>query len=185
MKTRASLLGAFRTHPYPIPRQTKFTLALTSSWQTERFGVQLWSQRRKFKVGISRPLTENFGEINKSINQFICQQRQTSKQTIAEFRSLSVCPWSIESIGLPPLIIIIIIITTLGPLNASAVNFLSEVGRRLTSLSGYPRETRFCSSASQCLYSASTLLWSRTPFVSLTKTRTSSHHWYLLLAYSF
>ena len=141
MKTRASLLGAFRTHPYPIPRQTKFTLALTSSSQTERFGVQLWSQRRKLKVGISRPLTENFGEINQSINQFICQQRQTSKQTIAEFRSLSVCPWSIESIGLPPLIIIII--TTLGPFNASAVNFLSEVGRRLTSLSRDPRETSF------------------------------------------
>jgi len=34
-------------------------------------------------------------------------------------------------------------IETLGPLNASAVNFLSEVGRRLTSLSGDPRETLF------------------------------------------
>ena len=34
-------------------------------------------------------------------------------------------------------------IETLGPLNASAVNFLSEVGRRLTSLSGDPRETSF------------------------------------------
>ena len=30
-------------------------------------------------------------------------------------------------------------IETLGPLNASALNFLSEVGRRLTSLSGDPR----------------------------------------------
>jgi len=34
-------------------------------------------------------------------------------------------------------------IETLGPLNASALNFLSEVGRRLTSLSGDPRETSF------------------------------------------
>ena len=34
-------------------------------------------------------------------------------------------------------------IETLGPLNALAVNFLSEVGRRLTSLSGDPRETSF------------------------------------------
>jgi len=32
---------------------------------------------------------------------------------------------------------------TLGPLNASALNFLSEVGRRLTSLSGDSRETSF------------------------------------------
>ena len=32
---------------------------------------------------------------------------------------------------------------TLGPLNASAVNFLSEAGRRLTSLSGDLRETSF------------------------------------------
>ena len=32
---------------------------------------------------------------------------------------------------------------TLGPLNASALNYLSEVGRRLTSLSGDPRETSF------------------------------------------
>jgi len=32
-------------------------------------------------------------------------------------------------------------IETLGPLNASALNFLSEVGRRLTSLSGDSRET--------------------------------------------
>ena len=34
-------------------------------------------------------------------------------------------------------------IETFGPLNASAVNFLSEVGRRLTSLSGDSRETSF------------------------------------------
>jgi len=34
-------------------------------------------------------------------------------------------------------------IETLGPLNASALNFLSEVGLRLTSLSGDPRETSF------------------------------------------
>jgi len=34
-------------------------------------------------------------------------------------------------------------IETLGPLNASAVNFLSEVGRRLTFLSGDSRETSF------------------------------------------
>jgi len=34
-------------------------------------------------------------------------------------------------------------IETLGPLDASAVNFLSEVGRRLTSLSGDSRETSF------------------------------------------
>ena len=34
-------------------------------------------------------------------------------------------------------------IETLGPLNASAVNFLSEVGRQLTSLSGDPREISF------------------------------------------
>ena len=34
-------------------------------------------------------------------------------------------------------------IETLGPLNASAVNFLSEVGSRLTSLSGDSRETSF------------------------------------------
>jgi len=32
---------------------------------------------------------------------------------------------------------------TLGPLNASTLNFLSEVNRRLTSLSGDPRETSF------------------------------------------
>jgi len=34
-------------------------------------------------------------------------------------------------------------IETLGPLNASTVNFLSELGRRLTSLSGDSRETSF------------------------------------------
>jgi len=34
-------------------------------------------------------------------------------------------------------------IETLGPLNASALNFLSEVGRRLTSLSGDSCETSF------------------------------------------
>ena len=34
-------------------------------------------------------------------------------------------------------------IETLGPLSASARNFLSEVGRRLTSLSGDSRETSF------------------------------------------
>jgi len=34
-------------------------------------------------------------------------------------------------------------IETPGPLNASALNFLSEVGRRLTSLSGDSRETSF------------------------------------------
>ena len=34
-------------------------------------------------------------------------------------------------------------IETLGPLNASALNFLSEVGSRLTSLSGGSRETLF------------------------------------------
>jgi len=34
-------------------------------------------------------------------------------------------------------------IEILGPLNASAVNFLSEVGRRLTFLSGDSRETSF------------------------------------------
>jgi len=34
-------------------------------------------------------------------------------------------------------------IETLGPLNASALNFSSEVDRRLTSLSGDPRETSF------------------------------------------
>jgi len=32
---------------------------------------------------------------------------------------------------------------SLGPLNASALNFLSEVGRLLSSLSGDPRETSF------------------------------------------
>ena len=36
-----------------------------------------------------------------------------------------------------------IIIETLCPLNASALNFLSEVGRRLTSLSGDSRESSF------------------------------------------
>ena len=34
-------------------------------------------------------------------------------------------------------------IETFGPLNASALNFLSEVGRQLTSLSGDSRETSF------------------------------------------
>ena len=34
-------------------------------------------------------------------------------------------------------------IKTLGHLSASALNFLSEVGRRLTSLSGDSRETSF------------------------------------------
>ena len=34
-------------------------------------------------------------------------------------------------------------IETIGPLNASALNFLSEVGRRWTSLSGDSRETSF------------------------------------------
>ena len=43
----------------------------------------------------------------------------------------------------------------------------------------------FCSSVSQCSYSASTLLWSRTPSASPTKTRTSSHQWYLFLASRF
>jgi len=63
----------------------------------------------------------------------------------------------LESLG--RLIIIIIIITlptfpsdlifqpiameTHGPLNASALNFLSEVGRRLSSVSGDSRETSF------------------------------------------
>jgi len=36
-----------------------------------------------------------------------------------------------------------IVSETLGPLNASALNFLSEDGRRLSSLSGDPRETSF------------------------------------------
>ena len=58
------------------------------------------------------------------------------------------------------------------------INFLSEVGRRLIFYQEIHAIPRFCSSASQCLYSASTALWSRTPFVSLTKTRTSSHQWY-------
>ena len=50
-------------------------------------------------------------------------------------------------------------IETLGPLNASAANFLSEVGRRLTSLSGDPRETSFLfQRLSMLIYSASTLL---------------------------
>jgi len=40
-------------------------------------------------------------------------------------------------------IIIIITIETVGPLNASALNFLSEMGRRMTSLSGDSRETSF------------------------------------------
>jgi len=41
------------------------------------------------------------------------------------------------------IIITIITIETLGPIDASAPNFLSEVGRRLTSLSGDQRETSF------------------------------------------
>jgi len=36
-----------------------------------------------------------------------------------------------------------IVSETLGPLNASALNFLSEDGRRLSSLSGHPHETSF------------------------------------------
>jgi len=34
-------------------------------------------------------------------------------------------------------------VETPGPLNASALNFLSEAGRRLSSLPGDPRETSF------------------------------------------
>jgi len=41
------------------------------------------------------------------------------------------------------IIIIPVAIETLGPLNASALNFLSGVGRRLSSLSGDSRETSF------------------------------------------
>ena len=41
------------------------------------------------------------------------------------------------------IIIIILAIETLGPLNSSTLNFLSEVGRRLISLSGDSRETSF------------------------------------------
>ena len=37
----------------------------------------------------------------------------------------------------------VIAFETLGPLNASALNFLGEVGRRLSSLSGDSRETSF------------------------------------------
>jgi len=44
---------------------------------------------------------------------------------------------------------------TLGPLNASALNFLSEPGHLHLEIHARPH---FCSSTSQCLYSASTLL---------------------------
>ena len=43
----------------------------------------------------------------------------------------------------PPGIFQPVAIETLGPLNSSSLNFLSEVGRRLTSLSGDSRETSF------------------------------------------
>jgi len=49
-------------------------------------------------------------------------------------------------------------IETLGPLNASALNFLSEVGCRLTSLSGDPRETSILFQRLSMLNSASALL---------------------------
>jgi len=64
----------------------------------------------------------------------------------------------------------------LGPVNASALNFFSEE---------IHTRPHFDSSAFQCLYSASTLVWLRTPSVSLTKTWTSSHQWRLFLASSF
>ena len=73
-------------------------------------------------------------------------------------------------------------IETLGPLNACA---LSEVGRRLTSLSEDSHETSFLFQCLSMLISTSTLLWLWTPSASLTKTWTSSHQWYLFLASSF
>jgi len=48
-----------------------------------------------------------------------------------------------SSLLLPNFIFQQVAIENLGPLNVSAVNFLSEVGRRLTSLSGDSRETSF------------------------------------------
>jgi len=52
-------------------------------------------------------------------------------------------PGDLYYLGYKKIIIIRVAIETLDPLNASALNFLSEVGRRLTSLSGDSRETSF------------------------------------------
>jgi len=49
-------------------------------------------------------------------------------------------------------------IETVGPHNASALNFPSKVGRRLTSFLEIQARPHFCCSASQRSYSASTLL---------------------------
>ena len=54
--------------------------------------------------------------------------------------------WRASSVFVHIIIIITfqpVAIETLGPLNASALNLLSEVGRRLTSLSRDSRETSF------------------------------------------
>jgi len=79
----------------------------------------------------------------------------------------------------------IIIIITLGPLNASAVNFLSEVGRRLTSLSGDPRETSFLFQRLSMLRQRFISALITDSFCFADEDPDSSHQWYLLLACSF
>ena len=77
-------------------------------------------------------------------------------------------------------------IETVGPHNASALNFPSKVGRQLTSLSGDSCETSFLfqrfSTLIQCFNSAD-YLWIH--LASLTKTWDSNHQWCLFLASSF
>jgi len=67
-----------------------------------------------------------------------------------------------------------IVSETLGPLNASALNFLSEDGRRLSSLSGDPRETSFLFQRLSMIVQRSTQTSLCIPSVPLTKIWTSS-----------
>jgi len=67
----------------------------------------------------------------------------TSQSTVSAAETASIRKESKYSSLPPEYLFQLVAIETLGPLNASALNFLSEVGRRLTSLSGDSRETLF------------------------------------------
>ena len=73
----------------------------------------------------------------------------------------------------------------LGPLNGSGLDFLSELGRRLSALSQDPRETSFLfHSGCQSWYSATTRCSFLSHFV-LTKIRTSSQRGYFVFSFLF
>jgi len=105
---------------------------------------------------VGKPLTWDVTVVSTLADSYL---HSTSHSADSAAETVSVRKESKYSSLPPDFIFQPVAIETLGPLNASALNFLSEVGRRLTSLSRDLRETSFLfQRASQCLYSASTLL---------------------------